>query len=187
MPLCKDDTVIRVVTIYRQEVREFDERQIALLQSFAAQAVIAIQNARLLSELRASLEQQTATSDVLRTISHSSVDLEAVLETLVETVARLCRADLAYMFRQEDQLYHLVAAHGLSGEARAFVVAHPIAAEDRRTVSGRVALERRTVHIADVLEDPDYSYGGQQSAGYRTMLGIPSAETRYRHFQRCPN
>ena len=70
-------------------------------------------------------------------------------------------------------MYHLVAAHGLSDEARAFVVAHPIAAEDRRTVSGRVAQERRTVHIADVLEDPDYSYGGQQTAGYRTMLGIP--------------
>jgi PAS domain S-box-containing protein len=173
VPLCKDDTVIGVVTIYRQEVREFDERQIALLQSFAAQAVIAIQNARLLSELRASLEQQTATSDVLRTISSSSVDLESVLDTLVETVARLCRADLAYMFRQEDELYHLVATHGLSDEAQAFVVAHPIAPEDRRTVSGRVALERRTVHIADVLEDPDYSYGGQQIAGYRTILGIP--------------
>ena len=173
VPLCKDDTVIGVVTIYRQEVREFDERQIALLQSFAAQAVIAIQNARLLSELRASLEQQTATADVLKIISRSSVELDTVLDTLVQTVAGLCRADLAYMFRQKDQLYHLVAAHGLSDEARAFVVTHPIAPEDRRTVSGRVAQERRTVHIADVLGDPDYSYGGQQTAGYRTMLGIP--------------
>ena len=173
VPLCKDDTVIGVVTIYRREVREFDERQIALLQSFAAQAVIAIQNARLLSELRASLEQQTATADVLKIISRSSVELDTVLDTLVQTVAGLCRADLAYMFRQKDQLYHLVAAHGLSDEARAFVVTHPIAPEDRRTVSGRVAQERRTVHIADVLGDPDYSYGGQQTAGYRTMLGIP--------------
>ena len=110
---------------------------------------------------------------MLKIISRSSVNLETVLDTLVETVARLCRADLAYMFRQEDELYHLVAAHDLSEEARAFVVAHPIAAEDRRTVTGRAALERRTVHIADVLEDPNYSYGGQQTAGYRTLLGIP--------------
>ena len=162
-----------VITLSRAEPRPFTERQIGLIETFAAQAVIAMENARLLTELRESLEQQTATSDVLKTISRSSVELEAVLETLVETVARLCRADQAYMFRQEDELYHLVAAHGLSDEARAFVVTHPIAPEDRRTVSGRVALERRTVHIADVLEDPATAMEGSKLPGYRTMLGIP--------------
>jgi PAS domain S-box-containing protein len=173
VPLCTDDTVIGVVTIYRQEVRAFDDRQSALLQSFAAQAVIAIQNARLLGELRASLEQQTATSDVLRTISRSSVNLEAVLETLVETVARLCRADHAYMFRGDNDLYQLVAAHGLSDEAREFIRVHPLAS-DRGTVIGRTAMERRAIHIVDVLKDPDYTYmEGQKIAGYRTILGIP--------------
>jgi PAS domain S-box-containing protein len=178
--MCKDASLLGAITIYRREVQPFSDKQIALLQSFAAQAVIAMENARLLGELRQrqaelarSVDELTATGDVLKIISRSSVNLETVLDTLVETVARLCRADLAYMFRQEDELYHLVAAHDLSEEARAFVVAHPIAAEDRRTVTGRAALERRTVHIADVLEDPNYSYGGQQTAGYRTLLGIP--------------
>ena len=173
VPLMGQGDAVGVITLSRVEPRPFTERQIGLIETFADQAVIAMENARLLSELRESLEQQTATSEVLKTISRSSVGLEAVLQTLVETVSRLCRADLAYMFRQEDELYHLVAAHGLSEKARAYVLAHPIAAEDRRTVSGRVAVERRTVHIADVLEDPGYSYGGQQTAGYRTMLGIP--------------
>ena len=173
VPLCKDDTVIGNVTIYRQEVQAFDERQIALLQSFAAQAVIAIQNARLLSELRESLDQQTATSDVLRTISRSSVDLEAVLETLVQTVARLCRADQAYMFRRRDELHHLVASHGASDETREYMLANPFT-PDRGNTSGRVVLERRTIHIPDVLADAEYTYReGQTIAGFRTMLGIP--------------
>ncbi len=173
VPLCKDDTVIGVVTIYRQEVRAFDERHITLLQSFAAQAVIAIQNARLLSELRASLEQQTATSDVLKTISRSSVDLEAVLETLVETVARLCGADQSFMIRRRDNLHHLVAAHGLSDEALEFLRAHPVA-PGRGSTAGRVVSERRTIQIADVLADPEFTFReGQKIAGFRTMLGIP--------------
>src|SRR5215510_10192344 len=168
----KEDELIGGIAIYRQEVRPFTEKQIDLVTSFAKQAVLAIENTRLLNELRQSLQQQTATSDVLKTISRSSVDLETVLDTLVETVARLCRADQAHMFRRRDDKYHLVAAHGLSEEAKEFVHTHPLAL-DRGTVSGRVALERRAVHIPDVLQDPEYSYGGAKVTGARTILGIP--------------
>src|SRR6185312_16008188 len=97
----------------------------ALVKTFADQAVIAMENARLLTELRESLDQQTATSDVLKTISRSPVNLDAVLDTLVETVARLCRADQAYMFRGRGELHHLVASHGLSDEAQDYIRTHP--------------------------------------------------------------
>src|SRR5262249_11778512 len=141
---------------------------------------IAIENARLFGELRQrtgdlarSVDELTATGDVLKIISRSSVDLETVLETLAETVARLCRADHAVMFRWRDNRGYLVAAHGLSTEAKEFVLAHPLTT-DRGTIAGRVELERRLVHIADVLQDPNYTYQeGQKIIGYRTMLGIP--------------
>ena len=120
-----------------------------------------------------SLQQQTATADVLKIISRSSVDLETVLETLVETVARLCRADQVYMFHLRHDLWHLVAAWGLSAEAREFFLTHPFT-PGRGSTSGRAALERRAVHIPDVLQDPEYTLSeGQKIAGYRTMLGIP--------------
>jgi GAF domain-containing protein/nitrogen-specific signal transduction histidine kinase len=179
-PLCKDDRVIGVMTIYRQEVRAFTEKQVALLQNFAAQAVIAMENARLLGELRQrttdlarSVEELTATGDVLKIISRSSVDLEAVLDTLVATVARLCRADHAVMFRRREDAYHMVASCGISEEAQKFTRTHPLA-PDRGTLTGRVTLERRAVHISDVLQDSEYTYReGQKITGYRTMLGVP--------------
>ena len=124
-------------------------------------------------DLRESLQQQTATADVLKIISRSSVDLETVLDTLVETVGRLCRADLAHMFRRRDDMYHLVATRGGSEEGKEFLRTHPLA-PDRGTVTGRAALERRAVHIPDVLQDPEYTYReGQKLVGYRTMLGVP--------------
>jgi GAF domain-containing protein len=142
--------------------------------------VIAIENARLFEELREhqaelarSVDELTATGDVLKVISRSSVDLEMVLDTLVETVARLCRADHAVMFRRRDNKYHLVAACGLTEETKDFVLANPFAV-DRGTISGRVVLEHRAIHVPDVLQDPEYTYWeGQKIAGIRTMLGIP--------------
>ena len=120
-----------------------------------------------------SLQQQTATADVLKVISRSLVDLETVLETLVETVARLCRADQVYMFHLRHDLWHLVAAWGLSAEAREFFLTHPFT-PGRGSTSGRAALERRAVLIPDVLQDPEYALSeGQKIAGYRTTLGIP--------------
>ena len=180
VPMLKANQMLGVILVYRLEVRPFTNSQIALLETFADQAVIAIENVRLFDEvqsrtedLRESLQQQTATADVLKTISRSSVDLETVLDTLVETVARLCRADQAAMFRRRDDKYHLVAAHGLSAEAKKFMITHPFA-PDRGTTSGRVVLERRAVHIPDVLQDSEYTYlEGQKVVGYRTLLGIP--------------
>jgi PAS domain S-box-containing protein len=173
VPMLRDDEVIGVITVYRQEVRLFDHKQIELLSNFAKQAVIAIENARLLKELRQSLQQQTATADVLKVISRSTVELKRVLDTLVDTVARLCRADQAHMFRRRDDKYHMLAACGLTEEAKDFILTHPFAV-DRGTISGRVVLERRAVHVPDVLQDPEFTYReGQKLVGVRTMLGIP--------------
>jgi PAS domain S-box-containing protein len=124
-------------------------------------------------ELNEALEQQTATSEVLKVISRSAVDLETVLDTLVQTVARLCRADQVYMFHLRHDLWHLVADYGLSAAAREFFQTHPFT-PGRGSTSGRAALERRAVLIPDVLQDPEYTLSeGQVNAGYRTTLGIP--------------
>jgi two-component system NtrC family sensor kinase len=179
VPLRKEGTCIGAFIIDRTEVKPFTERQIALLENFAAQAVIAIENARLLGELRErttdlarSVDELSATGDVLKIISRSSVDLETVLNTLVETVARLCRADHTLMFRRREDLYHLFASHGITAEARNFFLAHPFA-PGRETITGRTALERRAVHIADVLQDPEYTYRSPAFTGTRSSLGIP--------------
>jgi PAS domain S-box-containing protein len=173
VPMLQEDKLIGVITIFRQEVRPFTDKQIELVKNFAAQAVIAIENTRLLKELRESLQQQTATADVLKIISRSSVDLETVLDTLVETVALLCHADQVHMYSRRDDKYHMLAAYGLTEAAKDFILTHPLAV-DRGTISGRVVLERRVVHVPDVLQDPEYTYWeGQKLSGVRTMLGIP--------------
>jgi PAS domain S-box-containing protein len=180
IPLRKDASLIGQIVAARREVRPFSKKEIALLENFAAQAVVAMESARLFGELRdrtadlaRSVDELTATGDVLKIISRSSVDLETVLDTLVETVARLCRADQAIMFRRLDERYRVVASHGLRDEAMDFLLAHPLV-PDRGTLSGRVELERQPVHVADVLQDPEYTYlEGQKVQGYRTMLGIP--------------
>jgi PAS domain S-box-containing protein len=180
IPLRRQGKLLGYIGASRPDVRPFTEKEIALLESFAAQAVIAIENARLLGELRERtadlarlVDELTATSDVLKIISRSSVELETVLDTLVETAARLCRADQANMFRRRDDMLHLVASCGLSEEAKAFVETHPLAL-DRGTVSGRVGLERRAIQIPDVMEDPEFTYReGQKMVGNRTLLGVP--------------
>ena len=171
VPMLKDGkTVVGAITIYRQEVRPFTDKQIALVANFAAQAVIAIENARLLNELRELLQRQIATADVLKVISRSTFDLQSVLDTLVESAARLCTADMGIIFLQDGDFYRLAANLGFSPEAEQYTGEHPIRL-DRSTVTGRVALENKAIHVPDVLADPQYDH--QRAFGFRTALGVP--------------
>jgi GAF domain-containing protein/CheY-like chemotaxis protein len=174
VPMLKENEVMGAIVIYRQQVRPFTEKQIELITSFASQAVIAIENTRLLNELRESLQQQTATADVLKVISRSTFDLQAVLDTLVESATRLCEADMGHIARPKgDGTFQSLANYGFSPEMKAEFERTPFKA-GRESVTGRALLEGATVHILDALADPDYRMSRLLEVGnYRTMLGVP--------------
>jgi GAF domain-containing protein len=173
VPMLKGDDLVGTITVNRLEVKPFTDKQVALVETFADQAVIAIENTRLLNELRESLEQQTATADVLKVISRSTFDLGTVLQTLVESAARLCDADKTNITRQKDGVFFRAEAYGFSPEFMEFVRNIPIQ-PDRGSGFGRALLERRAVHIPDVNADPEYTLvEGQKLGDYRTVLAVP--------------
>ena len=176
VPMLKGDDLVGTITIYRLEVKPFTDKQVALLETFAAQAVIAIENTRLLSELRESLQQQTATADVLKVISRSTFNLQTVLDTLVESAARLCDADMAFINREKGAAYQQVASYGQPPELKEYMARHPIPA-GRGSVVGRTVVQREIIHIPDVLADPDYQ-NDRSSKSWRCSHDVWSALLR---------
>ena len=173
VPMVRGEQAVGAIVLARREPGLFSVAQVQLLKTFADQAVIAIENVRLFKETKNSLEQQTATADVLKVISRSTFDLPTVLRTLAESAARLCVADKGIIVLVDGDVYRLVANYGFSPEALRYAAEHPVR-RDHDTLTGRVALEGRAIQIRDVLADPEYrATGYQQAFGYRTALAVP--------------
>jgi len=172
VPMLKEGELIGAIIIYRQEVRAFTDKQIELVTSFARQAVIAIENTRLLNELRESLQQQTATADVLKVISRTAFELQPIFDTLVENAVRLCEAERAFLFQFDGKFLRSVATYNVSPKLREFVDKNPIA-PGRHSISARAALERQTVHVHDIQGDPEYAYAVRDERPIRTTLAVP--------------
>jgi two-component system, NtrC family, sensor kinase len=180
VPLLREGTAIGVLLLARADVKPFTQKQIELLHTFADQAVIAIENARLFDEVQArtrdlseALEQQTATSEVLRVISRSPTDIQPVLDVILQTSGRLCEAEYACFFKLQDGKYHLAGSNKADADYIKYLSEHPLAL-DRGTLVGRAALERSTVHIPDCLADREYTAHEYARIGkHRSLLGVP--------------
>ena len=185
VPLFRDETALGAIVLTRTVVRPFAQQQIDLVTTFADQAVIAIENARLLkasgahSELQESLQQQTATADVLKVISRSTFDLQTVLDTLTKSAARLCHADKANIARVKGDAFQFVAFSGFEAEYREYMKGLQTNRVDRGSITGRTVLEGRIVHVPDVLADPEFTwFEAQKRGGFRTGLGVPLLRER---------
>jgi PAS domain S-box-containing protein len=185
IPILRHGVAIGAIGCGRREVRPFTKRQIELVQTFAEQAVIAIENARLFEEvgtrtreLTEALERQTATSKVLGVISRSTFDIQPVLDTIAETAGQLCRADRGNIWRLADGTFEHVAGYRIDAAFAEFLARNP-AEKNRSTAAGRAVLERRTVHIADASKDPEYGWNDAVKAGnFRSIVGVPLLRDR---------
>jgi two-component system NtrC family sensor kinase len=173
VPIVRDEQVVGAIFVARRRPGLFSDTQVKLLQTFADQAVIAIENVRLFKETKMSLEQQTATADVLKIISRSTFDLQTVLQTLVESAARFCGADKASIIREKDGVFYAAEAYGYSREFLEYMKNIPIQPQ-RGSASGRALVECRVVHITDVAADPEYTLTEVARLGdFRTILCVP--------------
>jgi two-component system, NtrC family, sensor kinase len=180
VPLLRDQKAIGMISVTRAEPGPFADHHVELLKTFADQAVIAISNAELFNEvqqrtsdLTESLQQQTATADVLKVISRSTFDLQTVLRTLVESAAKLSDADKATITRQRDGVFYRAESYGFSDEFMNYVRTVPVV-PDRSSATGRALLERTIVHIPDVKADTDYTFNEARRLGdFRTILAVP--------------
>jgi len=180
VPMLKENKLVGAIVIYRQEVRPFTDRQIELVSTFADQAAIAIENVRLFDDVQArtrelaeSLQQQTATAEMLKVISRATFDLQALLDTLTESAARLCRADRAAIRLAKDGAYHHVASYGFTPEQKEYMKEHALR-PDRGSVTGRVVLQGKAVHVVDTKADAEMRLTvGSGFANVRTVLGVP--------------
>jgi GAF domain-containing protein/anti-sigma regulatory factor (Ser/Thr protein kinase) len=180
VPMLRDDALVGVITTWRREVRPFTDKQVALVKTFADQAVIAIENVRLFQELQAknrelteALEQQTATGDILRVISSSPTDLQPVFDVIVQSAVRLCSGLFSVVFRFDGQMVHFAAEHGFTDEAREVARrTYPLAPAPDNP-SSRAILDRRVVNIPDIMTEPHYRPVLQEALGYRSVLAVP--------------